>query len=275
MKKDKMAELTLSAIRIYPVKSLGGIPLETAIVQGKGLQFDRRWMLIDHRGVAMTQRTYPRMSLFRLHMQEGKLSVRYVKHQKEISSFDFSMDIPASDAWISATVWDDAVNVLEVDPHISEWFSHHLGTRCKLVAFPEDRPRLVDPAYSINAEQVSLADGYPFLIIGQASLDDLNSRLEHPVPMDRFRPNFVFTGGSPFQEDGWRDVSIGEIPFVAVKKSARCALITVNQETGAPGNEPLRTLSGYRKVGNNVYFGHNLIALAQGKVSVGAPVLPR
>ena len=270
----KMNPLILSEIWIYPIKSLGGIPLETGTVQRKGLQYDRRWMLIDQDSVAMTQRAYPDMALFKPRIRESKLSVRFVKNQREISCADFSLETPRSDHWISATVWNDNVDVLDVDPGISEWFTHHLGTTCRLVAFPEDRPRLVNPDYSVNQEQVSLADAYPFLIIGQASLEDLNKRLDHGVPMNRFRPNFVFTGGKPFDEDHWRDLSIGEIPFAAVKRSDRCVLTTVNQETAAKGHEPLRTLSRYRKVGNKVYFGQNLVALAEGDVRVGDPVIP-
>jgi uncharacterized protein YcbX len=144
------------------------------------------------------------------------------------------------------------------------------------VAFPEDKPRRVDPLYSVNNENVSLADAYPFLIIGQSSLDDLNTKLADPVPMNRFRPNFVFAGerATPYLEDRWRELVIGKLRFVAVKKSDRCVLTTVNQATGEKGVEPLRTLSGYRKEGSKVYFGQNLVSLDTGEVSVGDAVIP-
>jgi len=265
--------LILSEIWIYPIKSLGGIALSKAIVRGKGLEYDRRWMLIDASGVAMTQRVHPEMALFKTQMQGEKLLVSYSKG-REISSIAFSTAIPDWDTWMVARVWDDDVQVLEVDRQISEWFSRNLGVACKLVAFPEEKPRKVDSRYSINKEHVSLADAYPFLIIGQSSLDDLNKRLNEAVPMKRFRPNFVFTGGTAYQEDQWRDFSIGKIPFVAVKKSERCALITVNQNTAEKGKEPLRTLSDYRKEGNKVCFGQNLVALAEGEVVLGDPIIP-
>ena len=269
-----MTQFILTEIWIYPIKSLGGIPLGKAIVQGKGLQFDRRWMLIDHAGVFMTQRVYPEMALFKLRIQEGQIFIAYTKDGKIVSSTGFDMSTTQSDKWITARIWDDDVDVQEVDAGLSEWFSHHLETTCKLVAFPEEKPRPVNPRYALHHEQVSLADGYPFLIIGQSSLDDLNKRLPQPVPMNRFRPNFVFTGGDPNLEDQWRDVSIGSVRFVGVKKSERCVLITVNQDNAEKGAEPLRTLSGYRKFDNKVYFGQNLIALDSGEVTVGDPIMP-
>lgn len=269
-----MAQLTLNEIWIYPVKSLGGIRLDSATVMEKGLQFDRRWMLIDEHGVFMTQRMTPAMALFKLRLHEGGIFISYTKVGKIISSNSFQFSTPTSGKWIAASVWDDDVKVLEVDPEISKWFSHHLQTTCKLVAFPEEKPRPADPQYTLNNEQVSLADAYPFLIIGQSSLDDLNKRLVQAVPMNRFRPNFVFTGGDPYQEDHWRNLSIGKIPFVAVKKSDRCVLTTVNQDTAEKGAEPLRTLSQYRKVENKVYFGQNLITLGRGEVAVGDPIIP-
>jgi uncharacterized protein YcbX len=269
-----MTRFNLSEIWIYPIKSLGGIRLEKAAVQAKGLQYDRRWMLIDMNGVAMTQRAYPQMALFKPQLQDGRIIVTFTKAQKSNASVEFRMTSPQSDKSITASVWDDDVQVCEVDREISEWFTRHLGSRCRLVAFPEESPRHVDPDYSVNDEQVSLADAYPFLIIGQGSLDDLNAKLTEAVPMNRFRPNFVFTGGEPFIEDHWRNLSIGNVPFVAVKKSDRCVLTTVNQETAEKGSEPLRTLSTYRKKGNKVCFGQNLVALAEGEVRVGDPIIP-
>jgi uncharacterized protein len=270
-----MAALTLTEIWIYPIKSLGGIRLDRATVREKGLSSDRRWMLIDHAGVALTQRTHPTMALFKVTIDGEQLSITYTKDQKTVSSTEIRMSGTPPGKRITARIWDDDVQVQEVDPTISAWFSRHLRSTCKLVAFPEASPRPVDPRYSVHNEHVSLADAYPFLIIGQGSLNDLNKRLQEPVPMNRFRPNFVFTGGEAFIEDMWRDISIGNIRFVAVKKSDRCVLTTVNQDTAEKGQEPLRTLSAYRKVENKVYFGQNLIALDEGEVAVGDPVIPQ
>lgn len=270
-----MNAFTLTEINIYPVKSLGGISLHNAVVQNKGLQYDRRWMLIDKNATAMTQRVYPEMALFKPSIENDVIWISYQKGEKVISSTSLDIDI-ASDNVIQAKVWNDVVEVIEPQPAISQWFSRHLGIACRLVAFPEDKPRRVDPLYSVNNESVSLADAYPFLIIGQSSLDDLNTKLADPVPMNRFRPNFVFAGerATPYLEDRWRELVIGKLRFVAVKKSDRCVLTTVNQATGEKGVEPLRTLSGYRKEGGKVYFGQNLVALDTGEVSVGDAVIP-
>jgi uncharacterized protein YcbX len=117
---------------------------------------------------------------------------------------------------------------------------------------------------------VSFADGYPFMLIGQGSFDDINSKLEEPVPMNRFRPNFVASDTEPFDEDNWRKIRIGETVFHVVKPSARCVITTVDQATGIKGHEPLKTLSGYRKLNGNVLFGQNLIAEKSGAaIAVG------
>lgn len=268
-----MPKLTLSDIYIYPIKSLGGIRLEKARVYGKGLQYDRRWMLVDHQNIFFTQRVYPQMALFKPEIHDDQISVTFRKGDKILSSIHFNVNTPVSDNQVQAEVWGDKVDVLEVNPEISQWFSHHLGMTCKLVGFPEGKPRPVDMRYQVNHEHVSLADAYPFLIIGKSSLDDLNTRLTQPLPMNRFRPNFVFEGGDPYEEDFWRNLSIGKNRFVAVKKSARCTLITVNQETGEKGAEPLRTLSTYRKIDNKIYFGQNLVALDEEEVAVGDSIM--
>jgi uncharacterized protein len=258
-----MNPLQLSQLWIYPVKSLGGISMSSARVLPKGLEFDRRWMLVDDIGTAMTQREYPAMALFRLSIDPSQLTISY--HSKLITvpiHSDHHTAIPAN-------VWDDTVTVHEVSAHHSAWFSEILGVRCKLVHFPEDNPRPVDERYKINNDHVGLADAYPFLIIGQSSLDHLNEQLENPVLMNRFRPNFVFTGGTPNQEDDIREFTIGGNRFANVKPCARCVLITVDQDTAKKGAEPLRTLARYRQKENKVYFGQNVIALDYGVVSVG------
>jgi uncharacterized protein len=258
-----MPELKLSQIWIYPVKSLGGISLTSSKVMPKGLQYDRRWMLVDSDGKFLTQRVHPTMALFKLTFDNDRLLIRY-----QGKSLHLTPGEKLSDS-MRVTIWDDVVSAYEVNISYSEWFSQILGFPCKLVFFPEQNERQVDPVYKVNDEHVSLADAYPFLIIGQASLDDLNNRLSSPVPMNRFRPNFVFTGGSAYEEDGWRNFTIGETNFIGVKPCARCVLTTVNQDTAEKGVEPLKTLSTYRKRENKIYFGQNLVALNYDVIKVG------
>ena len=261
-----MGDLRLSQIWIYPIKSLGGITLQSSRVMPKGLQFDRRWMLVDSEKTFMTQRVHSRMALFKQALTSGQVIVTYDGN---------SITIPnttASNNTFEAQIWDDVVKVSEVSEEHSRWFSKHLGTDVKLVSFPEDNGRRVDPKYVPQDEHVSLADAYPFLIIGQSSLDDLNSRLDRPISIRRFRPNFVFTGGEPYEEDNWRRLKIGPTEFIGVKRCARCALPTIDPDTAEKGIEPTRTLATYRKFESKVYFGQNLIAADYNEVRVGDPI---
>jgi uncharacterized protein YcbX len=258
-----MADRTLSQIWIYPIKSLGGISLQTAKVMPKGLQFDRRWMLVDSAGQFLTQRIHSRMALFKLSLSDGQLSINYKEH-----SIAFSTD-QSLDGTFTAQIWDDTVSVTEVNKDLNGWFSQHLGIDCRLVRFPEENERRVDPLYAQTEEHVSLADAYPFLIIGQSSMDDLNKRMPQPLSIKRFRPNFVFTGGEPYEEDHWQNFRIGSTQFIGVKRCSRCPLPTVDPETGEKGVEPLRTLSTYRKIDNKVYFGQNLLAINHTEINVG------
>ena len=259
-----MSELKLTQIWIYPVKSLGGISLPGGKVTGKGLQYDRRWMLVDEEGKFITQRVYPEMALFHPSLSGTRLTITH-----GTDAVDISLDQPPVGEGAKVQIWDDVVTAIEVSRAHSEWFSDHLKMKCQLVYFPEENERPVDPVYKVNDEHVSLADGYPFLIIGQSSLDDLNSKLATAIPINRFRPNLVFSGGEPYEEDLWRDFSVGNTRFVGVKPCARCVLTTVDPDTGEKGTEPLRTLATYRRRDNKIYFGQNLVALDHSDIHVG------
>lgn len=263
-----MRELILSEIWIYPIKSLGGIQTTQARVFEKGLEMDRRWMLIDNQGVFLTQRVHSKMALFKVDVADSNLVVTF-RGKHSLPSITIPIGSNEQGLTLSAKIWNDNVDVMEVDPVISQWFSQHMNFDCRLVQFPEGNPRPVDPAYSVDDEDVSLADAYPFLIIGQSSLDDLNRRLRDAVPMNRFRPNFVFTGGQPYEEDEWRDFTMGSNRFRGVKPCSRCVLTTVNQDTGEKGTEPLATLSTYRKKGNKVLFGQNVVGFDKNILRVG------
>lgn len=259
--------MEISEIWIYPIKSLGGIPLMSAVAMPKGLQFDRRYMLINPDGIAITQREFPAMALFKLSLEDTSLIVRHGDETLAIPKSPKGNNTP-----ITAKVWDDMVVVHELSSGHSEWFSRLLNMPCRLVFFPEENPRPVDEKYQVNHEQVSLADAYPILVIGQSSLDDLNGRMETPLPMNRFRPNLVFTGAEPFAEDRFNQFKAGTGIFAAVKPCARCVLTTVDQETAKRGVEPLKTLAGYRSSNNKIYFGQNVLVLTAGEIKVGDPV---
>jgi len=258
--------ITIQDIFIYPIKSLGGIRLPEAKVEERGFQFDRRWMLVDPQGVFLTQRTHAQMSLLQVELGETGLIVFDKRNSEEKLQIPYNK---ISDQEIEVEIWDDRVYATIVDPGLDTWFSEKLGMPCHLVIMHESTQRKVSPKYAVKNESVSFADGMPYLILGQEALNDLNSRLETPVPMDRFRPNIVFSGGQPYVEDSWKKIRIGAVEFQVVKPCARCVLTTIDQETGLQGKEPLKTLAGYRTLGNKVYFAQNMVALETGTIRIG------
>jgi uncharacterized protein YcbX len=262
--------LELSEIWVYPVKSLGGISLQEAEVTDRGLELDRRWLLVDENGRFLSQREYPELALFK---PEVVGDILKITHRRLLESIDIPLRPVFSnvETKIKVTVWDDTIDAFEVSSAITDWFTKLLGFSVRLVYMPEESERKLDPNYAITGDEInSFSDAYPFLIIGQASLDDLNGRLEVKVPMNRFRPNFVFTNGEAFEEDIWKNFKIGNVSFVGVKPCDRCVMTTVDQEKGVlSGKDPLKTLAKYRNFGNKVLFGQNVIGLGLGTVSVG------
>jgi hypothetical protein len=263
--------LQLSEIWIYPVKSLGGIALMESKVTDRGLENDRRWMLVDENGVFITQRNHPELALFQPEIDGDFLTISHKGKKSESLSFQFNTDFSKQLNKVKVIVWEDEVEALEVSSEANDWFSEKLGFTVRLVYMPEESHRKVDSDYAVKEGNItSFSDGFPFLMIGQASLDDLNRRLEIPLSIKRFRPNFVFTGGEAYEEETWRQFSIGSLDFYGVKPSGRCIITTIDPELGVfTGKEPLRTLSKYRKVGEKVLFGQNVIAKQTGKITVG------
>lgn len=258
--------LRVQDIFIYPIKSLKGIRLESAPVLERGFQFDRRWMLVDRAGLFLSQRTHPQMALIQVDLREDHLLVSI--HESQTKPLQIPFDLQ-SDSQIEVEIWDDRLMVNLVDTSCDDWFSEVLNHDCRLVRMPESGQRKVSPKYAINEESVSFADGMPYLIIGQESLHHLNSKLTHPVSMNRFRPNIVFSGGESFIEDSWGNIKIGDVDFSVVKPCARCVMITVDQESGDASKEPLKTLATYRTLDNKVYFGQNALALQEGQIRIG------
>jgi uncharacterized protein YcbX len=263
----KLSALRIQEIWIYPVKSLAGFRCTEALALEKGFALDRRWMLIDANNHFLTQRQHPEMALFVTAYTGGLL---HITHRKTGATLQFEPSLKSATT-LDAKIWNDTVAVAEVDAEISQWFTRQLGFPCRLVSFPEAHPRPINPLDYPN-QHVSLADAYPYLIIGKASLDALNSRLQEPMAMKRFRPNIVFSGGQPFAEDTWKQFTAGPVCFEAVKRCARCVLTTVNPETGIRGKEPLKTLATFRKEGNNIFFGINAIIHRTGIIRENDPI---
>ncbi len=248
----------LSEIFCYPIKSLGGISLRKAKIEERGLQYDRRWMLVDAAsGLALTQRTVPKMALLQVALKETALQITQA-HQK-LAPLLIPFQKTEGFETIQVQVWGSICTAQTIDKQIDEWFSEALEQPCRLVYMPDNCQRLVDVDWAKKGEIVSFADGYPLLLIGQSALDDLNKRMEKAILVNRFRPNLVFTGGSPYEGDTWHRFRIGQTIFENVKPCSRCIVTTLDQATLARGKEPLKTLATYRKVGGKVMFGHNLL----------------
>lgn len=264
--------LKISGLFVYPIKSLGGISLNKAQVTSRGLEHDRRWMLVDEHHRFLSQREIPEMALLYVELTLNGLLVMHKQQPEEFVAVPFLFE--ANEEAI-CKIWDDECAAEYVDKAIDKWFTRILKIKCRLVYMPKNTRRMVDERYATPNQITSFADAFSFLLIGESSLDELNGRLKEAVPMDRFRPNIVFTGGEAYQEDQMQHFTIGSIEFHGVKPCARCPVVNIDQESGISEKEPLKTLSGYRKKNNKVYFGQNLIHEGEGTISVGDEILIR
>ncbi|MFT3979151.1 MAG: MOSC domain-containing protein [Ferruginibacter sp.] len=259
--------IQVSGIYIYPIKSLGGISLASAAISSRGLQYDRRYMLVDDHNRFLTQREYPQMALLKTSIEKDRLIVSHKQHVDNI--IELPLELPAGDT-IVVNVWEDNCLAYLAADHINQWFSRQLGIACRAVFMPDDTERIVDQRYAKTENDItSFADAYPILMISEASLEDLNSRLEVPVPMDRFRPNIVISGCIAFEEDSMKHFSIKGADFYGVKLCGRCVVTTTDQETAARSKEPLKTLAGYRTINKKVCFGQNVIGGEGAIISIG------
>jgi uncharacterized protein YcbX len=249
--------LRLSELWIYPIKSIPGIRMQEAKVMERGFEFDRRWMLIDATHTFLSQRTFPELALLDLKITDDSLQIIKRSNPSEKIETPLFPDLLEE---IEVNIWNDKVLAWTVDPAADVWLSEFMGQPVKLVYMGDQAERQIDLRFSKDGENVSFADGYPYLLISEASLADLNGRLAEPVSMRRFRPNLIVTGASAFDEDTWKNFQIGNISFRGVKTCARCTVITIDPQTAEKGAEPLKTLSAYRTENNRILFGQNLIA---------------
>ncbi len=260
--------IKVTGLYIYPIKSLQGIEVESCEVLERGFKHDRRWMIIDSDNGHVTQRTHPQLSQIKIRLSDDFIIASHVDYE--------DIEIPLVLAHGNeelVTIWNDQVPALVAEEKINHWISSITGNPCRVVFMPENQDRPVNPERARNQENVSFADGYPYLIISEASLEDLNSRMEKPLPMHRFRPNIVVSGVEPYGEDQWKDLTIGTVDFYGTHPCKRCVFTTIDQETGQKGAEPLKTLATYRREGSEVIFGLNTLASSGGTVAVGDEVI--
>lgn len=262
-----MSDILLSELHFYPVKSLRGVKLQRAPVDRRGIRRDRHWMVVDESGRFLTQRQESRMALIGTRLIPGGLRLCAPGMADLELPFEEGSGEP-----LQVQVWEDLCQARAAGPAADQWLGRFLGRPCRLVYLPEESRRPVDPAFATPQDQTGFSDGFPFLLISQASLDDLNARLSRPVPMRRFRPNLVVQGCAPYAEDRWRRIRIGAVEFRVVKPCSRCAIPTIDIDTGERGQEPLRTLGQYRRRDNKVYFGQNLLHDGTGVLETGLRV---
>ena len=242
--------MQLQSIISYPIKSVNGISLSEAAVFEHGLHFDRNWMLVNAKNEFITRRSYPQLAQIRILETESHFQLTVNERQVQLSK-----QLADTERDIHSHVWDTPVQVKHTTEDASEFFSDFLQEKTRLVQLPLPTHRL--ELNKRNGQQIpsSLADSFPLLVCGSASLQALNERLENPASMDYFRPNLVIETTVPFEEDHWESLQIGDVLFEGVKKCGRCSMINVNPQTGEVRNDVMRALASIRKEGNSVYFG--------------------
>jgi uncharacterized protein YcbX len=259
--------LRLTGLHVYPIKSAAGLSPDEWEVDGFGLRYDRRWMVVDAGGGMLSQRTHPRLALIRPAIGDGTLRVETAG----MPALELPL-APAVTVTMAATVWNDTCAAVWTGERAARWFSDVLETDCSLVHMPQTTVRPASTAYAPPGYRVSFADAFSFLLVSEESLADLNGRMAAPLPMNRFRPNLVIAGGSPFGEDALSTFRIGALGFHVVKPCDRCVLTTTDQVTLERSPEPLRTLATFRKVGGKVYFGQNVVHDGTGRLALGEPL---
>lgn len=263
-----MMTLQISRLTYYPLKSAQGISVETAALQARGLEYDRRWMLVDVHGDFLTQRTHPQMAQLQARVVETGLQIAGPEGDSILAQ-------PRGKEWIPVTVWGDRLQAAACSVEVDQWLSNFLGEACRLVYMPDSVMREVDPDYrSGEGDIVSFADGFPVLVVTEASLKILNRSLEHRVPMNRFRPNIVISGSEAFAEDTWQAIETDTIRLNIVKPCSRCQITTIDQVTGQrpDRHEPLKTLKQMHAWQGQIFFGQNAIPVKTGQIAVGDPV---
>jgi hypothetical protein len=259
--------IRLADLYVYPLKSGRGIHLDAAELDEFGLRYDRRWMVVDAAGDLVTQREEPRLALVRTAIAGASLTL------DAPGLATLRLPLGGRDGRRALVrVWNDRCEAVEQGDDAAEWISRHLGRPLRIVHLPDSTLRPIEPNRAGVTGRVSFADAYPLLLIAAESLAGLNARLARPLPMNRFRPNLVTAGSAPHAEDEWRTLRMDGIEFTVTKPCARCVLTTVDQDTGIRGEEPLRTLATYRKIGRKVLFGQNVAHRGAGRLTVGCAV---
>lgn len=258
----------IGALHFYPVKSCRGIALREASFDARGIVDDRSFLVVDADNGFVTQRSRPRMALIGAALARGTLTLTAPGREP------LTVGIAHAGVRRRVTIWRDTAEAVDQGDAAADWLSGWLNEPVRLVRMADDWARLVSGDYAVRpTDQTGFADGYPALLIGEASLAALNARLAGKgapaLPMNRFRPNIVVAGAPPFAEDGWKRIRAGGMIFDLVKPCARCEVTTTDQDTAERGKEPLITLAEFRRIDGKVMFGQNVIHAGPGALRVG------
>jgi len=260
--------IQISTLTYYPIKACRGFEVDETNVERMGLEHDRRMMVVKPEGHFLTQREYPKLALVTPSLSGETLTL------SAPGPDSLTVNIHSSGPTRPVNIWHSTdVQAVDQGQQAAEWFSDWLGTSVRLVHIADGYIRKVSEQYAVSSEDhTGFADGYPILLASQESLDDLNARLDEPLPMNRFRPNVVVKGCESFAEDTWSRIRIGEVEMAIVKPCARCVVTTIDKETLAKSKEPLKTLASYRTQASGAVFGQNVIPLNEGRLRLGMRV---
>lgn len=265
--------MQIDSLAIYPIKGVQAVSLETAGVEARGLQGDRRWMIVDANDKFVSQREEPRLTMIKADLSEEGLVV--------VLPGEMPMQVarPEGLKRASVRIWRSVVDAALVDDGINHRLSNFLGRAVKLVFMDDKANRFSNPDWAGEDAHVSFADAYPILLTTTASLKALNDAIGDeggaPVSMNRFRPNVVVDSPSAWDEDGWSSIQIGNLVVDLVKPCDRCIVPTVDQKAGEArsDNQPTRALTRIRRSADErvrgVLFGWNMIARTEGTICVG------
>nr|WP_315397767.1 MOSC N-terminal beta barrel domain-containing protein [uncultured Duganella sp.] len=261
----------LSALTLYPIKSCAGLSLQEATLTTAGLMtehiYDREWMVVDEHGVYMTQREHPRMALIVPTLKADTLELR----APGMLRLEIPLGLPDPDLapTLTTQIWEHTVLAYDCDALTADWFTKAIGVPCRLARFHANASRAVSGTWTGGVPATTLfSDGYPMLVVGTSSLDDLNDKLVRAgraaIPMNRFRPNLVIDGIEAFEEDYAESFQMGDALLKPVKPCPRCPMPSIDQATGVIGPDPLDLLQAYRakpELDGAVCFGMNSILI--------------
>lgn len=252
----------------YPVKSCAGVSCSTAELTARGFAGDRRWMVIEPGGRFVTGRSLPLLVRLQVETTDAGVVLRFGEQAIVVAA--------PSQTKIAVKIWQDSIEVYDAGEQAAQWLSTIFARDLRLVWQAPDQTRLLPEAKRLLAtDEVSFADAYPLLLIGSASLDDLNRRLKKPVTMASFRPNIVVKTTEPYVEDTWREIEVGGLNIVLASQCSRCIFTTVDPVSGEVSveKEPLATLRNYRRADSGkIMFGMNAITRSLGLIGEGMAV---